>query len=286
MSAAHRNLHSWGSNASRSDISTPERFPRSPYPGVPDDDLRESGDTTRGRRSASFVSPSRSGPPTSPQHMSQVPSQPIPRPSSRPSSFASSPPNCACGTRRLCIGCITQGPDDFDEQSVASSSYRGPEIYRFPSRPHRGSISDYLSGMDIALDQPRSSEDASDAGSNGEWQDEERRCHWGDGDCGHIFSLSRTQGQSSLVTVIKSHLDEMHSEISTKDVRGKYVCQWDGCRDTLATVTSVARHILTGKKHLDFGVPCPDCHMGSFRKDSLNIHRKRQSCKARKTSKV
>ncbi|KAF7984170.1 hypothetical protein HWV62_16846 [Athelia sp. TMB] len=277
MSTTQRPQHTWVPSTS---VPTTEHFPHGFYRDGADDDPRGEREPTGSRRSSSFIP--RSGLPASPEHRSYVP---IPRPSSRPSSFASSPPNCACGTRRLCIGCITQGPDDIDERSTTSSSYHSQEAHRFPSRPHRGSISDYMSGMDIAPSHSHGSyDDLSDTGSNADWQDEERRCHWGDSLCGHVFSLSRTQGQSSLVTVIKSHLDEVHPEISTKDARGKYVCQWDGCRDTLATVTSVARHILTGKKHLDFGVPCPDCHMGSFRKDSLNIHRKRQSCKARKTS--
>ncbi|KZP09565.1 hypothetical protein FIBSPDRAFT_963864 [Athelia psychrophila] len=279
MSTSHRTPHTWVSRTSPTDIPTAQRIPL--YRAATDDDPRGEREHTGRHRSSSFVA--RSGVPASPDHRSYVP---IPRPHSRPSSFASSPPNCACGTRRLCIGCITQGPDDIDERNVASSSYQGHDAYRSPSRPYRNSISDYLSGMDIDVhDSHGSYDDLSDAGSGAEWMDEERRCQWGDGACGHVFSLSRTQGQSSLVTVIKSHLDEVHPEISTKDARGKYLCRWDGCRDTLATVTSVARHILTGKKHLDFGVPCPDCHMGSFRKDSLNIHRKRQSCKARKTSK-
>jgi hypothetical protein len=137
--------------------------------------------------------------------------------------------------------------------------------------------------MVITADSPRRSmDDGSETGSAGELQEEERRCLWGDRSCNHIFNLSRTQGQSSLVTVIKSHLEQYHPEILIKSVTDKYICQWDGCRDPLATVTSIARHILTGKKHMDFGMPCPDCQEGSFRRDSLKIHRKRHSCKSRK----
>lgn len=234
------------------------------------------------RRSSAFAS----------QSLPHVPSQTIPRASSQITPLVSSSPTCVCGTRRLCIGCITQGPGDSDEHETALSSeepaasfrsHKATEANQSPGRPHRSSISDCLSGMAITADSPRRSmDDSSDTGSAGEWQEEERRCLWGDGVCKHVFSLSRTQGQSSLVTVIKSHLEQHHPEIQAKTPADKYTCQWDGCQDPLATVTSIARHVLTGKKHMDFGMPCPDCQEGSFRRDSLKIHRKRHSCKSRK----
>jgi len=232
------------------------------------------------RRSTPFAS----------QSLSHVPSQTIPRASSQITPPVSSSPTCVCGTRRLCIGCITQGPGDEEqdtalssEEITASRPRKATETIQSGRRAHRSSISDCLSGMAITADSPRRSmDDGSDTGSAGEWQEEERRCLWGDGTCKHIFSLSRTQGQSSLVTFIKSHLEQGHPDILTKTLADKYTCQWDSCRDPLATVTSIARHILTGKKHMDFGMPCPDCQLGSFRRDSLKIHRQRHSCKSRK----
>jgi len=255
---------------------------------MPDDGVRQShaiggadarsSPIRRSFASTPFVSPS----------IPHVPWQTIRRASAQIVPLVSSSPACVCGTRRLCIGCITQGPINCEEQDAArspelaapldSSSRKATES---PQRP--SSISDYLSVMAITADSPRRSlDDTSDAGSAGEGQEEGRRCLWGDGSCDYIFSLSRTEGQSSLVTIIKSHLDQCHPDIFTKTVRDKYTCQWNGCQDPLATVTSIARHILTGKKHMDFGMPCPDCQEGSFRRDSLKIHRKRHRCKSRK----
>lgn len=305
MFTSHRSrLYSWGSTGAfhkgltskvvdgDPETSDVEHFEGNYASGImPDDDVRqmllEAVDAAEARSSRIHRSmPSNTS--MSPS-MPQVPSQTIHHSPSQLMPLLSSSPTCVCGTRRLCIGCITQGPSDGEEQDAARSSEDTAasfDSHKAPvplEKPHRSSISDYMSTMVITTDGLRRSFDnVSDAGSTGEGQEEERRCLWGNGTCNHIFTLSRTSGQSSLVTTIKSHLDQWHPEILIKAAHDKYTCQWDGCQDPLATVTSIARHILTGKKHMDFGMPCPDCQEGSFRRDSLKIHRKRHSCKARR----
>jgi hypothetical protein len=207
--------------------------------------------------------------------------------SSSASTFQITPPTSpsptcdVCGTRRLCIRCITQSADE--REAVASPEPKYVmDVDHHPAKACRSFVADYLSAMAISSSRARSStESISDSGSGSEWQ-EERRCCWGGGTCQHIYNLPREQGQSSLVTTMRRHLEEDHPDILTRNADNKYTCQWDGCQDVFATVVSVARHILTGKKHLDFGFPCPDCNEGSFRTDSLKIHRKRQRCRANK----
>lgn len=163
----------------------------------------------------------------------------------------------------------------------SNSDTASPESNKLPPIHH---IRDDLSDPDVSDDAARSSAgDSSDIEAADHWQ-EARMCRWGDGSCNHRFVLSRASGQNPLVTVIRKHLQERHPDIFVRDSQGKYLCRWDGCSDPLASVTSVARHILTGRKHLDCGMPCPECKEGSFRMDSLKLHRQR--CLARKHRQV
>lgn len=193
---------------------------------------------------------------------------------------------CVCGTRRLCVRCITQAANQYDGGPVSPSQIRIDAHDKPRSEPHPPItfINDDVSDIDMSDEAARSSaEESSDVGIADNWQ-EARMCLWGDGRCNHRFILPRSHGQNPLVTIIRKHLQKSHPEIFTTDAKGKYICQWDGCRDPLASVTSVARHILTGRKHMDCGMPCPDCHEGSFRMDSLKLHRER--CRVRKNRKV
>lgn len=196
------------------------------------------------------------------------------------------PPCDVCGTRRLCIGCITQNVHGgnatrLTQEALASlESQEEPKTNLLPIS--HSSVTNDIPAVATSVSTGRSSMDrSSDVGSSGEWR-EEQRCLWGDGTCSHRYNLPRDHGESSLVTVMRRHLEECHPEIFVKDSDDKYICRWDGCQVPFSSVTSVARHILTGKRHLEFGLPCPDCHEGRFRRDSLRVHRNTQICKARK----